>query len=229
LEEEVGDRDPTYLRTRMVFSYDRKWLRGPASINRLRLKLLYAFGPKQRYAVSVLQPAIQTRTPLGAAQGSGDVEVQATTNVYYASRFRTGGTVQGTFQTSSDSLLGGATTIVKPSWDVAAVLSSRVELTGAFFYKRSIRGIPFKQGESDVTLNARVLNMTWFAEWDSYYDFIPERLAQTMKAGFSRGVGTERRWVVSAYYGTAINDYGRLSQFRHNAGIDATWYPRKYR
>jgi hypothetical protein len=35
--------------------------------------------------------------------------------------------------------------------------------------------------------------------------------------------------VASAYYAFAINDYGRLSQYRYNAGADVTWYPRKYR
>jgi len=30
---------------------------------------------------------------------------------------------------------------------------------------------------------------------------------------------------VSVYYAQAINDYGRLSQYRYNAGLDATWYP----
>ena len=55
LEEEVGDRDPTYLRTRTVVRYDHRLL-GPASIDRFRLRLLYGFGPKQRYAVSALEP-----------------------------------------------------------------------------------------------------------------------------------------------------------------------------
>jgi hypothetical protein len=71
LEQEVGDRDPTYLRTRLVFSYDHKLLEGSASLDRLRLKLLYAFG--------------------------------------------------------------GATTTAKLGWDFAGVLSSRIELTGAFY------------------------------------------------------------------------------------------------
>jgi hypothetical protein len=47
LQEEVGDRDPTYLRTRTVVRYDHRLL-GPASIDRFRLRLLYGFGPKQR-------------------------------------------------------------------------------------------------------------------------------------------------------------------------------------
>jgi hypothetical protein len=48
----------------------------------------------------------------------------------------------------------------------------------AFFYKQSIhttRGSRAKQFEPDVTLNARVLDATWFLEWDSYYDFLPDR------------------------------------------------------
>jgi hypothetical protein len=232
LEEEVGDRDPTYLRTRLVFRYDRKQLEVPASADRFRLRLLYAFGPKQRYGVSVLMPMLQTDTPLGSARGSGDAEVQFNANVIYKERFRTGAGIQATLQTSSNVLLGGATTTIKPSWDLTGVLSSRVELTAAFYYKQSIhtsREIPAKQFEPDVTLNTRVLDATWFLEWDSYYDFLPGRFAQTLKPGVSRALGPNRRWVGSAYYAIGINDYGRRSQYRYNAGLDVTWYLRKYR
>ena len=232
LEEEVGDRDPTYLRTRLVFRYDYKRLRGPSSIDRFRLRLLYGFGPKQRFAVSFLQPVIQTDTPLRTARGSGDAEVQFNANAVNKERFRAGAAVQATLQTSSDVLLGGATTTIKPSGDLTGVLSSHVELTAAFYYKQSIRttrGIRAKQFEPDVTLNARALDVTWFLEWDSYYDFLPDRFAQTLKPGISRAFGASRRWVASAYYATGINDYARLSQYRYNAGLDVTWYPRKYR
>ena len=75
LEEEVGDRDPTYLRTRTVFRYDHRLL-GPASIDRFRLRLLYGFGPKQRYAVSAIGPLVQTETPSRTARGAGDAELQ---------------------------------------------------------------------------------------------------------------------------------------------------------
>ena len=72
LEEEVGDRDPTYLRTRLVFRYDYRLFVADATANRLRLRVLYGFGPKQRYAVSFLEPLVETHTPLGTARGSGD-------------------------------------------------------------------------------------------------------------------------------------------------------------
>jgi hypothetical protein len=195
-EEEVGDRDPTYLRTRAVFSYDDKRLQGAVSLNRIRSKLLYAFGPRQRFGVSALVPVIQTDTPLGSASGSGDTEVQASANVYYRERLRVGAALQSTFQTSSDARLGGAATIIKPSFDVTGIMSSRVSLTGVLYYKQSIhttRGAPLKQTESDVTLNTRVLDATWFVEWDSYYDVTPGRVAQTMKGGISRHFGGERR------------------------------------
>src|SRR4029450_4479397 len=89
--------------------------------------------------------------------------------VTYSKRFRTGVGIQATLQTSSDALLGGATTTIKPDWSFTGVLLSHVQLTGAFFYKQSIhttRGIRAKQFEPDVTLNARVLDATWFLEWD---------------------------------------------------------------
>jgi len=230
LEEEVGDRDPTYLRTRLVFRYDYRLFIGDATANRLRLRVLYGFGPKQRYAVSFLEPLIQTDTPLGTARGSGDAEIQLNANFFNSERFRMGVAVQSTLQTSSDALLGGATTTIKPSWDLAVVLSSRFQLTAAVYYKKSIhttRGVPAKQLEPDVTFNARVLKSTLFLEWDSYYDFLPHQFAQTLKPGISRVFGGN--WVVSAYYAAATNDYARLSQYRYNAGLDVTWYPRKYR
>ena len=88
-------------------------------------------------------------------------------------------------------------------------------MTGAVFYKQSIhttRGVRAKQFEPDATLNVRVLDATWFLEWDSYYDFLPDRFAQTLKPGVSRAIRSNRRWVASAYYAFGINDYGRLSQ-----------------
>jgi hypothetical protein len=54
LQEEVGDRDLTYLRTRAVFQYDYKEQVEDVTINRARLKLLYAFGLHQNMAVSVM-------------------------------------------------------------------------------------------------------------------------------------------------------------------------------
>ena len=112
------------------------------------------------------------------------------------------------------------------------MLSSRLQLVGALYYKRSIhtsRGIPAKQLEPDITLNARFLTVTWFLEWDAYYDFFPGRFAQTLKPGISRTFGENRLWVASAYYAVGINDYGRLSQYRYDAGVDVTWYMRKHR
>jgi len=232
LEEEVGDRDPTYLRTRTVFSYDRRRFESPITIDRFRLRLLYAFGPKQRFALSVLAPVIQVDTPSRTATGAGDSEAQFTANLYYTPRFRTGAAVQTTFQTSSDALIGGATTFIRPSWDLAAIFSSRIQVTAVLYYKRSIhtaRGIPFNQLEPDITLNARVLKATWFLEADSFYDIVPDRFAPTIKTGISRRFGGNRSWVASAYYAAGLNDWARQTQYRRNVGLDVTWYPLKYR
>ena len=162
LEEEVGDRDPTYLRTRTVFRYDHRLL-GPASIDRFRLRLLYGFGPKQRYAVSAIGPLVQTETPPRTARGAGDAEVQLNANILYGERFRTGVAVQAAFQTSSDALIGGATTTVRPSIDFTGVLSRHLEVVATLYYKHSIhtaRGLPFKQFEPDLIVNTRVLKAT---------------------------------------------------------------------
>ena len=140
--------------------------------------------------------------------------------------------MQAALQTSSDALIGGATTTVRPSIDFTGVFSSRLEVVATLYYKRSIhtaRGLPFKQLEPDVIVNTRVLNATLFLEWDSFYDVSPGQLAQTLKPGVSRAFGPNRRWVASADYGVGLNDYARLTQYRYNAGVDITWYPRKYR
>lgn len=231
LEEEVGDRDPTYLRTRTVFRYDHRLL-SPASIDRFRLRLLYGFGPKQRYAVSALGPGVQIETPSRTARGAGDAEVQLNANILYGKRFRTGVAVQAAFQTSSDALIGGATTTVRPSIDLTGVLSRHLEVVATLYYKHSIhtaRGLPFRQLEPDLIVNTRVLKATWFLEWDSFYDVSLGQSAQTLKPGVSRAFGQNRRWVASAYYGIGLNDYAQLTQYRYTIGVDITWYPRKYR
>jgi hypothetical protein len=231
LEEEVGDRDPTYLRTRTILRYDHR-LVGPVSIDRFRPRLLYAFGPSQRLAMSVLEPLVQVDAPARTARGSGDAEVQFNANILNGKRLRTGVGVQATLQTSSDALIGGATTTVKPFIDFTGVFLSRLEVVATLYYRQSIhtvRGIPFKQLEPDLIVNARALNTTWFLEFDSFYDFSPGQLAPTLKPGISRGFGPDRRWVASAYCAIGMNDYARLTQYRYNAGLDVTWYLRKDR
>jgi hypothetical protein len=70
-----------------------------------------------------------------------------------------------------------------------------------------------------------VFGATWFVEWDSFYDVLPGRFAQTLKPGVSRAFGPGRRWVGSGYYAVGVNDYAKQSQYRYDAGIDVTWFP----
>lgn len=71
LRGEVGDRDITYLRSRVAFRYDYKTQDGPTEKNRFRLKTLYAFGPHERFGVSVQMPVIWKSTREDLAFGSG--------------------------------------------------------------------------------------------------------------------------------------------------------------
>jgi hypothetical protein len=213
-----------------LFRYDYKTQDGDTAINRLRFKYLYAFGPNQRFGMSVLVPVIHKGTPADWAIGTGDTELVIGTNFYRGERFRTGVSFQVTFQTSIDDLIGGATTTVKPAWGFTAVLSKRFEVVSAFYYKQSVhtvRGTPVKQFEPDIFLNTRVRKATWWLEWDSYYDFIPQKFAPTIKTGLSRGLGLEHQWVVSAYCGFPLNRYAGQTQYHINPGLDVTWYPLK--
>jgi len=178
--------------------------------------------------MSVSEPVMYKSAPSGTAWGSGDIEIAMGGLLYKGERLRVAATFQITPQTSSENLLGGSTTTIKPAWGFIYVFSHRCALTNAFYYKQSIhtvRGKPTKQFEPDITLNVRVLRATWFVEYDSYYDFIPQKYAQTMKTGLSRGFGKGHNWVASAYYSVAINDYGTSSQYKYNPGFDLTWYP----
>ncbi len=189
LQEEVGDRDLTYLRTRAVFQYDYKEQVDDVTIDRARLKLLYAFGPNQNMAVSVLVPVIWMNTATQSAFGSGDMEITAGWVPYANNTFRTGGLVQVVPQTSSENLIGGASTNLKGTWALAWVLSSRFEFTGFFSYKQSVhvsRGGTIKQFEPDVALNIRVKKSTLFVESDSYLDCITNQFAPMLKGGVSR-------------------------------------------
>jgi hypothetical protein len=232
LQEEVGDRDPTYLRTHLIARYDVRVADGPITTNRVRLKLQYAFGARQRFGVSALLPYLRRDTPPRSASGAGDTEVQASVNVYRTERVRTGGTLQETLRTASDPLVWGASTLLKPSWALTAVFSSHFELTSAIYYARSIRtvrGMPARQVEPDITANVGVGRTTCFVESDSFYDLIPGRFAPTLKAGISDAFGHDQRWVVNGYYSVGLNDYARRSQYGSNVGLDLTWFPFKYR
>lgn len=228
LQEEVGDRDLTYLRTRAVLQYDYKEQVEDVTINRARLKLLYAFGPHQNMAVSVLVPMVWMNTATQSAFGSGDMEITAGWVVYANDKFRTGGLVQVVPQTSSENLIGGASTNLKGTWALAWVLSSRFEFTGFFSYKQSVhesRLGPIKQFEPDLTLNMRVKKSTLFVESDSYLDCITNQFAPMLKGGVSRAFGNRRAWVVTVYVEAPLTEYARRTQEIVNTGIDLTWYP----
>ncbi len=228
LQEEVGDRDLTYLRTRSVFQYDYEEQVEDVTINRTRLKLLYAFGPHQNMAVSVLVPVLWTSTATQSAFGSGDMEITAGWVVYANDKFRTGGLVQVVPQTSSENLIGGASTNLKGTWALAWVLSSRFEFTGFFSYKQSVhvsRGGPIKQFEPDVSLNMRVKKSTLFVESDSYLDCITNQFAPMLKGGVSRAFGKRKEWVATIYAEAPLTGYARRTQGIVNTGIDLTWYP----
>ena len=86
IQQEVGDRNVLYLRTRLVYQYDHKLQVGDVTTNRLRVKWLYAFGPHQRLGFSVLVPVIHKDSPSGAATGSGDTEVVVGRTFYRTER-----------------------------------------------------------------------------------------------------------------------------------------------
>lgn len=91
IQEEAGNRDITYLRTRAVFRYDYKEQDGPTESNRFRLRLVYGFGANQRFGMAVNVPVVWMQTPTGTVFGSSDTDVTAGVVVYQTSKqLRTG-------------------------------------------------------------------------------------------------------------------------------------------
>lgn len=232
IQEEVGDRDITYLRTRAVFRYDYQEQNGPTETNRFRLKLVYGFGANQRFGVAVNVPVVWMQTPTGTVFGSGDTDVTGGVVVYQTKQVRTGFLGEVTVPTSSENALGGGNTNLKGSWGITYVLSNRFEFYGSFSYKQSVstsRGAPVKQFEPDVALNMRVLKTTWYVESDSYYDFNPEQFAPMIKTGLARAWGETKSWTTTAYIEWPLDAYARATQHHLNVGLDVTWYPFKER
>src|SRR5262249_52927946 len=103
----------------------------------------------------------------GRRARSRNVVSRSTTNLVRQDRFRLRVSFQVTLPTSSDFLLGGANTTIRPSCNVTTVFSPHVELTSALHYKQSIQlshGVPAKQFEPHVASNARIITITWFDE-----------------------------------------------------------------
>jgi hypothetical protein len=76
IEEESGERDITYLKSRVTFRYDYKDQEGDVITNRFRVKTVIGFGPHQRYGVSLNVPVLHRDKPEDSATGLGDVELQ---------------------------------------------------------------------------------------------------------------------------------------------------------
>ena len=172
------------------------------------------------------------QTLAGTVFGSSDTDVTGGVVLYQTKQLRTGFLGEVTAPTSSENVLGGASTNLKGSWGITYVLSKRLEFNGAFSYKQSVatsRGSPAKQFEPDVTLNIRILKTTWFVESDSFYDFIPDEFAPMIKAGLARAWGESKSWTTSGYIEWPLDAYARATQHHLNVGFDVTWYPLKGR
>ena len=213
------------MRTRLVSLFDDRVLSGALTINRLRAKLLCAFGPRQRFATSLVVPVLHASAPATSASGLGDAEVSILASLEQRERYRLGNSFQTALPTASNGLLGGVNTMIRPSLDVAAVISPRIKVTGVLYYRQSVqvaRGAPVRQFELDVTVNARVVRVTWFGEWDAFYEVTPGQLAQTLRTGFSRSFDGSGGPCPRT---TPLNNYGRDTQSRRQRGLDLTWYP----
>ena len=227
MQAESAEHEVAYVRSRVVFRYDYRPQEGDTSINRLRLKSTFAFGPRQRLGVQINVPLLYKNVPGDSAGGLGDIELAIGGNLYRAERFRTGALVEFKVPSSTNPLLGGNTTTIKPAWGFTALLTPRLEINCVFNYKRSIHtrgGSPTNEFEPDFTLSTRHWGVTWWAEWDSYYLFVPGEFAQTFKLGASHAFGREHRWIVSPYYSFPLNASGRQTQYIHQVGMDVTFY-----
>ena len=227
VQEDVAEHDITYLKSRLVFRYDYKSQVDGVSSQRARVKGLFAFGPRQRLGVQLNVPLLYKDVPGDSGGGLGDIEVAFGGNLYNGARFRTGALVEFKVPSSTDPLLGGGTTTIKPAWGFTAVLTPSLELNCVFNYKRSIhttRGSPANEFEPDFTLSTRRWGVTWWAEWDSYYLFLPGEFAQTFKLGASHAFGKGHEWIVSPYYSFPLNASGRQTQYIHQAGVDVAFY-----
>lgn len=49
------------------------------------------------------------------------------------------------------------------------------------------------------------------------------------RAVYGENVARGQKALTNGVYGIGLNDYAQLTQYRKNAGVDITWYPRKYR
>ena len=231
MEANVAEHDITYLKSRLVFRYDYKSLIGDGDMNRFRLKGLWGFGPEGRLGLAVTVPVIDKEVPGNSAFGMGDMEIQFGGIFYLGERFRAGAAVTFYPRTSTNALLGGASTAIKPATGFTALLNSRMELNCVFNYKISVhtvRGTPTNQFEPDFTLSTHRLGATIFLEWDSYYMIKTGDFAQTMKIGVSRSLGKRSGWVIGPYFSLAVNRPGSHTQYIHEPGIDVTWFPARW-
>jgi hypothetical protein len=227
MQREAARADTTYLRSRLVYRYDYQQQEGDTTVNRFRLRGIYGFGPQKRLGLAITVPILYKNSAGQTAFGLGDIEPQFGGNFYLGERFRSGAAVEFSLQTSTDSLLGGATTTAKPAWGFTALLTDRNELNCAFNYRRSIhvsRGSEVNEFEPDCTINTRRFGATEYVEWDSYYQFAQSELAQTMQIGLNRGVGRDGHYVLTPYVAFPLNEFGKQNQFIFKAGMDVTWF-----
>jgi len=226
-EELLGDQSLVYFRPRLAFKFNYKDKSDDTSISRFRIKGVYSFGPRKRFAVSGQFPVIVGATPSESTVGLGDVELQAGMIFQETKRFTQGAGIQLNVPTSSEPQLDRGATVFKAIYGNSLLITPRWFFDSTLTYAHSLSersgATAYDEIEPEFTIGR---NLRWFGlslHSDNWYDWPTDVWGSNLKVTTSRGFGKPTRWIGSLYYEFPVSPSTRKS-FHYNIGIDVIRY-----
>ncbi len=227
VREELVDADYANFRSRVTFKYNYKFRPADVSSQRIRLRGVYSFGPKKRYAVASQVPFKFESRDGNTVSGLGDVEFQTGMIFHEGERYAHGGGVQFNAATATAPALGGDQATFKVLYGGSITVTPKWYLSFSFNYATPIwtkMGPGVKEIEPEVDLARALPWFTAYVHWDNYYDWPqPDKWENTIKFGGSRLLGKRKLWNLNLYCELPFDAQSRKG-FDSNWGFDLTRY-----
>ncbi len=227
LREELGDLEFTYFAPRVTFKYDHKLQTEDQMTDRFRVKALWSFGPRKRWAASAEVPFLWVNSPTTTQKGMGDFELKFGGIISKNDRFTQGAGVQLNPATGNSTAYSGYATVMKALYGNSLVLSPTWIMDFSMNYAAPVWTKPGEVWQKAVEPELNIAHLfPWFAAYlhsDNYYNWPADQWGNTAKAGVSKRFDKSHPWTVDVYWEVPLNHYASQN-FKHDIGIDVNIY-----
>lgn len=226
----VSGENPVYGKRRVFVSYDWRDLQQGETLNRVRLRMLWPFGPDSRYSWQIELPYERLEEANGeVVYGLSDIATRINWTFYRTRELRQNVGLNVQWQTARDSRLSDNATLLQPQYAFSYAPSETFVVSGQLTYARSVErdlGVPVVSRlafEPSVTV---LLPDSWSCTVASRlsWNFEREKLAATIRGTLGFVLGQRNEWELDMSMERALTSFARQTQFENRIGVDLVRY-----